>query len=167
MTFEQQMLALEWTAAALGVLNIGFLIFRSVWNYPFAIAMVGLYIFVFWEERLYAEAGLQVFFILANLYGWWLWVRVGGEDNRVPVRWLDWRRASIHRSLSFGGRLPEKRNAIGISRLIQRLTLPPPCSLGTCQFSRKLSCRRSFVTIAILTCDSVRSSNSYSCAEWP
>ena len=76
MTFEQQMLALEWTAAALGVLNIGFLIFRSVWNYPFAIAMVGLYIFVFWEERLYAEAGLQVFFILANLYGWWLWVRV-------------------------------------------------------------------------------------------
>src|SRR5262245_40550326 len=90
MTFEQWMVTLEWTAAAFGVINIALLVFRSVWNYPFARAMVAPYIFVFWEERLYAEAGLQVFFILANLYGWWLWVKVGGEDNRVPVRWLDW-----------------------------------------------------------------------------
>ncbi len=81
---------LEWVAAALGVINISLLIFRSVWNYPFGIAMVALYIVVFFEERLYAEAGLQVFFILAQLWGWWLWVKVGGEDNRVPVRWLSW-----------------------------------------------------------------------------
>lgn len=84
------LLIIEWIAAALGVINISLLIFRSVWNYPFGIAMVSLYIFVFYEERLYAEAGLQVFFILAQLWGWWLWIKVGGEDNRVPVRWLDW-----------------------------------------------------------------------------
>jgi nicotinamide mononucleotide transporter len=90
MTFEQWMITLEWSAAALGVINIALLVWRSVWNYPFGIAMVALYIFVFWEERLYAEAGLQVFFILAQLYGWWLWLKVGGEDDRVPVRWLDW-----------------------------------------------------------------------------
>jgi nicotinamide mononucleotide transporter len=95
MTFEQSMEALEWTAAALGVINIALLIFRSVWNFPFAIGMVALYILVFWEERLYAEAGLQVFFILANLYGWWLWLKVGGEDNRVPVRWLDWQSRAV------------------------------------------------------------------------
>jgi len=90
MSFEQWMVTLEWTAAGLGVINIALLIFRSVWNYPFGIAMVALYIFVFWQERLYAEAGLQVFFILAQAWGWWLWLRIGGEDNRVPVRWLDW-----------------------------------------------------------------------------
>ena len=33
---------------------------------------------------------LQVFFIVAQAWGWWLWLRVGGEDMRVPVRWLDW-----------------------------------------------------------------------------
>ncbi len=80
---------LEWTAATLGVINIALLIWRSVLNYPFGIAMVALYIFVFWEERLYAEAGLQVFFILAQAYGWWAWLKVGDEENRVPVRWLD------------------------------------------------------------------------------
>jgi nicotinamide mononucleotide transporter len=87
---SQTLLILEWVAAALGVLNIGLLIFRSVWNYPFGIAMVALYIFIFFEERLYAEAGLQVFFILAQLWGWYLWVKVGGDDDRVPVRWLNW-----------------------------------------------------------------------------
>ena len=84
------LLIIEWIAATLGVINIGLLIFRSVWNFPFGIAMVALYIFVFYEEKLYAEAALQVFFILAQLWGWWLWLKVGGEDDRVPVRWLDW-----------------------------------------------------------------------------
>ena len=91
MTIDREtLLVVEWIAAALGVINISLLIFRSVWNFPFGIAMVALYIFVFFEERLYAEAGLQVFFILAQLWGWWLWIKVGGEDDRVPVRWLDW-----------------------------------------------------------------------------
>lgn len=90
MTFHEWMVALEWTAAGLGVINIALLIWRSVWNFPFGMAMVALYIFVFWEERLYAEAGLQVFFFVAQGYGWWLWLKVGAEDNRVPVRWLDW-----------------------------------------------------------------------------
>jgi len=91
MIFDSEtLLIVEWIAAALGVINISLLIFRSVWNFPFGIAMVALYIFVFFEKRLYAEAGLQVFFILAQLWGWWLWIKVGGEDDRVPVRWLDW-----------------------------------------------------------------------------
>lgn len=81
---------IEWSAAVLGVINIALLVWRSAWNFPFGMAMVALYIVVFWEERLYAEGGLQVFFFLAQAYGWWLWIRVGGEDNRVPVRWLDW-----------------------------------------------------------------------------
>ena len=91
MIFDSEtLLVVEWIAAALGVINISLLIFRSVWNFPFGIAMVALYIFVFFEKRLYAEAGLQVFFILAQLWGWWLWLKIGGEDDRVPVRWLDW-----------------------------------------------------------------------------
>ena len=89
MIFDDQTLGvIEWVAAALGVINISLLIFRSVWNYPFGIAMVVLYTFIFFEKRLYAESGLQIFFILAQLWGWYLWVKVEGEDDRVPVRWL-------------------------------------------------------------------------------
>ena len=81
---------LEYAAVALGLINIALLVWRSVWNYPFGMAMVAIYIFVFEEEKLYAEAGLQVFFFAAQAWGWWLWHKAGGEDNRVPVRWLDW-----------------------------------------------------------------------------
>jgi nicotinamide mononucleotide transporter len=83
---------IELLAAALGVANIVLLVRRSVWNYPFGIAMVALYIVVFRDARLYAEAGLQVFFLAAQVWGWALWVRAGGaqDDGRVPVRWLDW-----------------------------------------------------------------------------
>ena len=96
MLFDDQTLAtIEWVAAGFGVLNISLLIFRSVWNYPFGIAMVALYVFVFFEKRLYAESGLQIFFILAQLWGWWMWVRAEGDDDRVPVRWLDWKSRAV------------------------------------------------------------------------
>ena len=84
---------IEYAAAALGLANIALLVFRSVWNFPFGMAMVALYILVFYEERLYAEAGLQVFFFLAQGWGWWLWSRAGAKngarDDTVAVRWLD------------------------------------------------------------------------------
>lgn len=85
---DHTLFVIEWVAAGLGVINISLLIFRSVWNFPFGIAMVALYAFIFFEKRLYAESGLQVFFVVAQLWGWYLWVKVGGEDDRVPVRWL-------------------------------------------------------------------------------
>ena len=79
----------EYAAAAFGLANIVLLVFRSVWNFPFGMAMVALYIVVFAQERLYAEAGLQVFFFLAQGWGWWLWSRAGVGEDPVPVRWLD------------------------------------------------------------------------------
>lgn len=88
---------LEWVAAGLGILNITLLVRRSVWNYPFGLAMVSLYASVFWRQRLYAEAVLQGFFFLAQAWGWWLWYRTLQREeavSQVPVRWLDsWSRA--------------------------------------------------------------------------
>lgn len=79
---------IEWIAAGLGFVNIVLLVRRSVWNYPFGTAMVALYMTVFWRARLYGEAGLQVFFFAAQIWGWWLWIKVEDEDRRVPVGWL-------------------------------------------------------------------------------
>lgn len=81
---------LEPVAVVLGLANIVLLVGRSIWNFPFAIAMVSLYAAIFFDQRLYAEAGLQVFFALVNIYGWWLWRRAGGAEERVAVGWLDW-----------------------------------------------------------------------------
>jgi nicotinamide mononucleotide transporter len=96
MTFGEWMVVLEWVAAGFGLINVALLIFRSIWNYAFGIASVAVYIFVFWETRLYAESGLQVFFVLAQLWGWYLWHKAGTDENdQVPVRWLDWQSRAV------------------------------------------------------------------------
>ncbi len=96
MTITPEMLkALEWVAVGLGLINITLLVFRSIWNYAFGIASVALYIFIFFESRLYAESGLQVFFVFAQLWGWCLWHQVGDAQNRVAVRWLDWQSRGV------------------------------------------------------------------------
>lgn len=81
---------LELAAVALGLINIALLVRRSIWNFPFGIAMVALYAVIFFRARLYAEAGLQIFFAVVQLYGWSLWARAGGAAEKVGVQWLGW-----------------------------------------------------------------------------
>lgn len=81
---------LEIIAVALGIANVGLLVRRSIWNYPFGMAMVALYFVIFREARLYGEAGLQVFFFLVQGWGWWLWARAGGLARMVSVSWMGW-----------------------------------------------------------------------------
>jgi nicotinamide mononucleotide transporter len=79
------MLTLEWIAAGLGLATVALVVTRSMWNYPFAIAMVSLYFFVFWEARLYSDALLQIFFLAINLYGWANWLRSKHQAGEVLV----------------------------------------------------------------------------------
>lgn len=81
---------LEWLAVALGILNVGLLIRRSIWNYPFGIAMVIFYFVIFANARLYGDAGLQVFFLVTQIYGWARWRTVQAEAGEVIVRWSTW-----------------------------------------------------------------------------
>lgn len=81
------MTSLEWIAVALGLANIVLLTYRSIWNYPFGIVMVSLYGLIFFEQKLYSDALLQIFFLALNVYGWLNW-RAAREDGGIPVRWL-------------------------------------------------------------------------------
>src|SRR6476646_6664105 len=76
---------LEWVAAGLGVINVFLVVRRSVWNYPFGLAMVALYFFVFFEARLYSDALLQIFFFVVQVYGWVNWVKARNASGEVPV----------------------------------------------------------------------------------
>jgi len=82
---------LEIIAVALGLANVGLLVRRSIWNYPFGMAMVALYFVIFREARLYGEAALQVFFFVVQGWGWWLWARAGGLAESITVAWMGWR----------------------------------------------------------------------------
>jgi len=51
---------------------------NNIWNFPVGITN-GLLLFeLFWRTRLFADATLQVCFILLNARGWWQWARHAG-----------------------------------------------------------------------------------------
>jgi nicotinamide mononucleotide transporter len=79
---------IEIVAVLLGIANILLIIRRSVWNYRFGIAMVTLYFFIFRDAKLYSDAGLQIFFVVVNLYGWWSWSRNKAEAGEIVVQRL-------------------------------------------------------------------------------
>ncbi|HEX8303182.1 nicotinamide riboside transporter PnuC [Sphingomonas sp.] len=79
---------IEVTAAALGLVTVTLVVRRSLWNYPFALAMVLLYGWIFFHEKLYSDALLQIFFFAVNLYGWANWARSKAETGAVRVELL-------------------------------------------------------------------------------
>lgn len=80
---------IEVAATLLGVANIILIVRRSIWNYPAALAMVSLYAVIFWGAKLYSDAGLQAFFFVINLYGWWAWSRNRADAGEIVVERLD------------------------------------------------------------------------------
>jgi nicotinamide mononucleotide transporter len=79
---------IELLATLLGLANILLVIGRSIWNFPVAIAMVSLFFVLFAEAKLYSDAGLQIFFLAINGYGWWAWRRSQAETGTVVVERL-------------------------------------------------------------------------------
>ena len=75
----------EVIATLLGVANILLLVRRSIWNYPFGLAMVAITAWVVFHQHLYSDTILQGFFFVAQLYGWWEWRRAGGTEHAVAV----------------------------------------------------------------------------------
>ncbi|MFE5107096.1 nicotinamide riboside transporter PnuC [Streptomyces sp. NPDC056663] len=56
-------------------------------NWPIGIANNLLFILLFTQSGLYADAGLQIVFITLAAYGWWTWTHGGGPGSPdLPVR---------------------------------------------------------------------------------
>jgi len=100
--------SLEWIAAGLGMVTVWLVVRRSTWNYPFGLAMVAIYFFVFWDAKLYSDALLQIFFFAIQLFGWWNWVRSPHVDHGIAVEQmgtsarLQWLGATLAVSLLWG-----------------------------------------------------------------
>lgn len=52
-------------------------------NWPVGIANDLFFLILFWSAGLYANAGLQILYVVLGIWGWWEWVH--GGKNRAPV----------------------------------------------------------------------------------
>ncbi|NIJ50930.1 nicotinamide riboside transporter PnuC [Dyadobacter arcticus] len=53
---------------------------QNVLGWFFGIINAVLYAAVFWQVRLYADMGLQGYYFLTSIYGWWMW-KFGGKNH--------------------------------------------------------------------------------------
>ena len=80
---------LELVAFVLAVAMVVFNIRVNPLGWPLAIASSLLYFALFWNSRLYGDAGLQIFFVVVAGWGWWQWLRGTLPDgSALPVRLL-------------------------------------------------------------------------------
>src|SRR5882757_8636271 len=75
----------EVIAVITGLLCVYLAAVNNIWNWPFAIISVGIYIFIFFETHLYADMGLQFYFMAMNIYGWYHWSHKPVAEKKVPV----------------------------------------------------------------------------------
>ncbi|GGW36011.1 nicotinamide riboside transporter PnuC [Streptomyces xantholiticus] len=70
-----------------GALCVWLVARQHIANWPIGIANNVLFVLLFTQAGLYADAGLQVVFITLAVYGWWTWTHGGGPGSSVlPVR---------------------------------------------------------------------------------
>lgn len=76
---------LEVIGVITGILCVYLAAKNIIWNWPFAIISVAVYIVIFFEAKLYADMGLQFYFLAMNSYGWYFWSRKPKTETKVPV----------------------------------------------------------------------------------
>jgi len=89
--------ALSWLEAVVtltGLLCIWFASKEKIINYLFGLITVTLASAIFFQIQLYASLLLQIFFFVANLYGWYAWSRQNeAHEIALKIRWLPRRKA--------------------------------------------------------------------------
>jgi nicotinamide mononucleotide transporter len=76
--------SIEIVAAIIGLVSVWLTVKENIWCWPTGIVMVFLYIFIFYEARLYSDAILQVIYVFLQIYGWYVWLH--GGQNRGELR---------------------------------------------------------------------------------
>lgn len=75
----------EIIASISGFICIYLLVKRNIWCWFFGFIQVTLFTYVFYDAKLYSDAGLHVIYIALQIYGWWNWRTKSDHNNELIV----------------------------------------------------------------------------------
>jgi nicotinamide mononucleotide transporter len=73
--FGEQITFVELTGTVFGILGVWLTVRENILCFPTGIVNVALYAWLFYKSHLYADALLQIIYILLLIYGWYVWIR--------------------------------------------------------------------------------------------
>lgn len=71
--------------ATIGILYLFYEYKASMKMWPIGILMSSFYIYVFIDSKFYAFAGINMYYIMAGVYGWMNWHKSKNEENSVVI----------------------------------------------------------------------------------
>lgn len=79
---------IELLGAILGLFYIVFSIRQNILTWPTGLLTSAFYIVVFFQSGFYADMGLQVYYVVISIYGWYFWLKGKREitEKQIPVR---------------------------------------------------------------------------------
>ena len=84
---------MEWIAAAAGLVSVYLLTKQSVLAWPAGLLSVFIYVFIFYQNKLYSDFMLHIIYVMLNTFGWWRWSTGKGGPLKVSllssrIRWF-------------------------------------------------------------------------------
>jgi nicotinamide mononucleotide transporter len=75
----------ELVAVAFGLVSVYLSAREHIVSWPTAIVNVAIFFFLFWKAKLYADAVLQLIYLVLSAYGWYEWLYGGAQHSRLQV----------------------------------------------------------------------------------
>lgn len=76
---------LETIGTAVGLAYLWLEYRASIWLWLAGIVMPAIYIFVYYSSGFYADMAVNVYYLGAGIYGWFMWRKRGGSGEEAPI----------------------------------------------------------------------------------
>lgn len=80
-----QMTWLEAIAVVFGLLSVWFAKKENILVYPTGIISVLIYVQICFGAKLYADMGINAYYFVMSVYGWYMWTRKDGQSAQIPI----------------------------------------------------------------------------------
>ena len=76
---------IETSAVFFGLLSVWYAKKEIIWLYPTGIVSIIIYIHLTFQHKLYGDMGIQVYYLIMSIYGWYFWIKGKGAEVPVPI----------------------------------------------------------------------------------
>ncbi|GMT44975.1 MAG: nicotinamide mononucleotide transporter [bacterium] len=76
---------MEIVAASFGIISVWYARKANILVYPTGIVSVLLYVYITFKAQLYADMGINAYYFVFSVYGWFMWSRTDENKEELPV----------------------------------------------------------------------------------
>ena len=76
---------IELVSVFFGLLSVWSMKKESILAYPTGIVNVLIYVYICFESKLYAYAGINIFYAVMSIYGWYVWTRKNEDQEKIRI----------------------------------------------------------------------------------